>query len=315
MIKAQMNPERELKEYLAHLRVERGLADHTLAAYRRDLDRYCAYLLARGFTSWDQIEHSIITEYMKSLTLGDDDHRPLAPSSVTRSVAALRGWHRFLVSEGRALADPTAGVATPGQGRKLPHALSVTEVTALITTAGAGDDAIGLRDKALLEVLYGTGARISEAVALTADDLDAETSTVRLLGKGNKERLVPWGRYAQEAVEAYQVRARPELAARGRGFTQVFLNQRGNPLSRQSAWAVIQQAAQRAGIDQPISPHTFRHSYATHLLNGGADIRVVQELLGHASVTTTQIYTHVSAESLREVYQLAHPRARRGPRT
>ena len=242
---------------------------------------------------------------------------PTAPAS--RTVTAVRGWHKFLLAEGTTSQDPSATVRPPQPGRRLPKALSIDEVSRLLDAASAGDDAVGLRDRALLELLYATGARISEAVGLVVDDLDADSGCLRLLGKGRKERVVPMGQYAWNALEAYLVQGRPELAARGRGVPQVFLNTLGRPLSRQSAWAVLQRAAERAGLvgvddaeveERHISPHTLRHSFATHLLAGGADVRVVQEMLGHASVTTTQIYTKVTVDHLREVYATSHPRAR-----
>ena len=230
---------------------------------------------------------------------------------------AVRGFHRFAVRDGLAQADPAAAVKPPPPAKRLPKALSIGEVEAILEAAGAPGTTLALRDRALLEVLYGTGARISEAVGLDVDDIDLdadpdtapEPGTVLLHGKGSKQRLVPLGSYAREALSAYLVRARPELATTGGDRGALFLNARGGRLSRQSAWAVIGRAAERAGITVDVSPHTLRHSYATHLLEGGADVRVVQELLGHASVTTTQIYTLVTIDSLREVYAGAHPRA------
>jgi integrase/recombinase XerD len=194
--------------------------------------------------------------------------------------------------------------------KRLPKAIPVGNVEKLLAAASLGDSPAALRDRAMLEVLYGCGARISEAVGLDLDDVDLEQESVRLLGKGGKERIVPLGHYAREAVTAYTVRARPSLAAKGKGTPALFLNQRGGRLSRQGAWAAIHAAAERAGLGDTVSPHTLRHSFATHMLEGGADIRVVQELLGHASVTTTQIYTMVTVQHLREVYAEAHPRAR-----
>lgn len=229
----------------------------------------------------------------------------------------MRGWHRFLLVEGTSSHDPSAAVRPPQVGRRLPSALSIEEVRRLLEAAGGSDTPTSLRDRALLEVLYATGARISEVVGLVIDDLDRDLGCLRLFGKGRKERVVPMGHYAWDAVEAYLVRGRPELALKGAGSPEVFLNTLGRPLSRQSAWGVLRQAAQRAGLSGPdleqerhISPHTLRHSFATHLLAGGADVRVVQEMLGHASVTTTQIYTKVTVDHLREVYATSHPRAR-----
>lgn len=243
---------------------------------------------------------------------GDEEHLPLAANSAARAVVAVRGLHRFLLREGLTTTDPARGVRPPSPPKRLPKAISVEDVAGLLAAAGADQTPRALRDRALLELLYGCGARISEAVGLDLDELDVASGTVRLLGKGGKERVVPVGSYAREAVSAYLVRGRPELAAAGAGSPALFLNARGGRLSRQSAWTVLRAAAQRAGVRTEISPHTLRHSFATHLLDGGADVRVVQELLGHASVTTTQVYTLVTVDRLREVYATAHPRAR-GP--
>ncbi len=260
-----------------------------------------------------------VGEFLAALRVGWDTHPPLSASSAGRAVVAARGLHRFAVREGVADVDPAAQVRPPAPARRLPKALSVEQVTALLAAAAAADTPLALRDVALLELLYGTGARISEAVGLAVDDLDlgeglgggrdGRPGLVRLDGKGGKQRVVPVGSYAARAVEAYLVRARPVLAAAGTGTPRLLLNARGGPLSRQSAWAVLKSAASRAGLVGDISPHTLRHSFATHLLDGGADVRVVQELLGHASVTTTQIYTLVTVDRLREVYAGAHPRA------
>ena len=302
-----------LEGYLAHLAVERGLAAHTLAAYRRDLTRYVEHLRASGRTEPAQVTERDAEDYVLVLRTGSDGRAVLSPSSVARSVVALRGWHRFLALDGLAPTDAAADVRPPAQPRRLPKAISVEDVGRLLDAAGVGDGPVPLRDRALLELVYSTGARISEAVGLDVDDLDltAGRAAVRLLGKGGKERVVPVGSYAAEAVDAYLVRGRPALAAAGRGNAAIFLNTRGARLSRQSAWAVLHAAAERAGLDAAhVSPHTLRHSFATHLLAGGADIRVVQELLGHASVTTTQIYTMVTPDTMREVYAASHPRAR-----
>jgi integrase/recombinase XerD len=308
---------------------------HTLAAYRRDLFRYEATLAARGRTVIGEVTTEDVALFLAGLREGDDDHSPLAASSAGRAVVAVRGLHAFAAAEGLAGSDPASLVHPPASPRKLPRAIGVPEVERLIAAAGGvadGDELRPLRDRALLELLYGTGARISEAVGLDVDDLgflaleapaarasarralagpQAPPATVRLAGKGGKDRVVPVGRYAREALEAYLVRARPALAAaahRASASPAVFLNARGGRLTRQGAWGVLKAAADRAGLGG-VSPHTLRHSYATHLLDGGADVRVVQELLGHASVTTTQIYTMVTVDKLREVYSGAHPRA------
>lgn len=289
--------------------MERGLAVNTLASYRRDLRRYLDSLAARGCGSLDQVSASDVSAFLVEIREGSESHRPLGPGSAARAVVAVRGLHRFALREGYAGTDPAQEVRPPTPPRRLPKALSVSEVEALLTACGTGETRLALRDRALLELLYGTGARISEAVGLVVDDLDTEDGAVRLVGKGGKHRLVPVGSYATEALDAYLVRARPSLAAAGGGSPALFLNARGGRLSRQSAWAVLRAAAQRAHLPA-VSPHILRHSFATHLLDGGADVRVVQELLGHASVTTTQVYTLVTVDRLREVYAAAHPRAR-----
>lgn len=300
-----------LTGYLAHLGVERGLSTNTVTAYRRDLRRYAAYLRDRGVTGLGGVHENDVDAYVTSLRTGDDGGAALSAASTARAVAAVRGWHRFALAEGTTPADPAARIAPPATGKRLPKAIGTDEVAAILDAAALGEGPLPLRDRALLELLYSTGARISEIVGLDVDDLDASAAAARLLGKGGKERVVPVGSFALRAVDAYLVRARPELVGRGRGTPALFTNTRGARLSRQSAWAVLRQAAERSGIDRPerISPHTLRHSFATHLLAGGADVRVVQELLGHASVTTTQIYTLVTADTLREAYTAAHPRA------
>jgi integrase/recombinase XerD len=258
----------------------------------------------------DQVTEAHVTSFLVALREGGEDHPPLAANSTARAVVAVRGLHRFLLREGLTVVDPARAVRPPAAPKRLPKAIGVEEVVALLEAAGADDTPRALRDRALLELLYGSGARISEVVGLDVDELDLESGTVRLLGKGSKERVVPVGSFARDAVAAYLVRARPEFAARGKGSPALFLNARGGRLSRQSAWTTLKAAARRAGIEREISPHTLRHSFATHLLDGGADVRVVQELLGHASVTTTQVYTLVTVDRLREVYATAHPRAR-----
>ncbi|MFI5698289.1 site-specific tyrosine recombinase XerD [Kribbella sp. NPDC051586] len=303
---------RAVGTYLDHLTVERGLAPNTLASYRRDLRRYGDFLASAGIDDLGRITEAVVGDFLMRLREGDADHPPLTASSAGRTVVAVRGFHRFCVREGLAAVDPAAAVKPPVPPQRLPKALSVDEVTRILTAA-AGAEAepavLATRDAALLEFLYGTGARISEAVGLDVDDIDLDAGAVLLRGKGSKERVVPVGSYARDALSSYQVRGRPDLVSRGRGTPALFLNARGGRLSRQSAWTVLRRAAQRAGISKEISPHTLRHSYATHLLDGGADVRVVQELLGHASVTTTQVYTLVTVDKLREVYATSHPRA------
>jgi integrase/recombinase XerD len=300
---------RTVDAYLDHLAVERGLSRNTLASYRRDLRRYLGALAEAGVTDLTAVSELDITTFLASLRSGDGDRQPLSAASAARTIVAVRGLHRFAVREGMVAVDTAAAVKPPVPARRLPKALPVEEVAALIAAA-ADETPRGLRDRALLELLYGTGARISEAVGLDVDDIDPADAAVLLHGKGDKDRLVPVGRMALAAVSDYLVRGRPALAAAGRGSPALFVNSRGGRLTRQSAWTVLRRAAERAGVTVAVSPHTLRHSFATHLLDGGADVRVVQELLGHASVTTTQLYTLVTVDRLREVYASAHPRAR-----
>ena len=290
--------------------MERGLAGNTLSSYRRDLRRYLEALRARGIERLADATEADVSGFLADLRRGDGDRQPLRASSAARAIVAVRGLHRFAVREGLVPVDAAREVRPPTPPRRLPKALPLDDVLALVEAAGYDQTPRALRDRALLELLYGTGARISEAVGLAVDDVDLTGATVLLRGKGGKDRMVPLGSYARDAVDAYLVRGRPALAGAGRGTPRLFLNSRGGGLSRQSAWQVLRTAAERAGITAEVSPHTLRHSFATHLLDGGADVRVVQELLGHASVTTTQVYTLVTVERLREVYATAHPRAR-----
>jgi integrase/recombinase XerD len=295
--------DRAIRSYLDHLTVERGLSRNTLASYRRDLERYARALAEAGIDDLAVVRARDVTGHLAGLRDGG-----LASASAARAISAVRGLHRFAAREGLVAQDVAAEVRPPSPAKRLPKALDVDQVTRLL--AVPGDTALALRDRALLEFLYGTGARISEAVGAAVDDLDLDGEPAAVLhGKGGRTRLVPVGGYAKAALEAYLVRGRPALVVNGKGTPAVFLNARGGRLSRQSAWTILHRAAVAAGLPA-VSPHTLRHSYATHLLDGGADVRVVQELLGHASVTTTQIYTLVTVDRLREVYATAHPRAR-----
>ncbi|MFI0349529.1 site-specific tyrosine recombinase XerD [Actinomadura sp. 9N407] len=305
-----------MRTYLGHLAVERGLAANTLSSYRRDLRRYLTALVGSGRTAVDQVTEDDVRGFLAGLREGDAEHPPLSAGSAARAVVAVRGLHRFAVREGLSSIDPAREVKPPTPPRRLPKAISIDDVERLLAASGTAaegggdvDAARALRDRALLELLYGSGARISEAVGLDVDDLDLGEGFARIAGKGGKTRVVPVGDYAGRAVEAYLVRARPTLSRAGRGGPALFLNARGGRLSRQGAWMVLRAAAERARLSN-VSPHTLRHSFATHLLDGGADVRVVQELLGHASVTTTQVYTLVTVQLLREVYATSHPRAR-----
>jgi len=302
----------QIQRYLDHLTVERGLSDNTLAAYRRDLSRYAAFLQGRGIDDARSVdEHAVAAFVAARSTATHDDGRPYRASSVVRSLSAVRSFHRFLLREGGADRDPSAGVIRPRLPRSLPRPLSVEDVLRLLD-APPRDSPVGLRDRAILETLYGAGVRVSELGGLDVDDVDLEGGGVRVLGKGGKEREIPLGRYAVDAIDAYLRRARPSFAtARSRGA--LFLNQRGGRLTRQGVAGILAKAARLSAVERRVTPHTLRHSFATHLLEGGADVRVVQELLGHASVATTQVYTLVTREHLREVYYTAHPRARRAP--
>jgi len=318
--------DRAITDYLQHMGVERGLAANTLSAYRRDLARYARHLANAGRRRPEEITRRDVTGFVQALSDGSDGGSALGVRSAARTVVAVRGLHKFWALEGVTPTDPASDVHPPMPGKRLPKAISVDEVTRILEAAGT-DTATGLRDRALLEFLYSTGARISEAVGLDVDDISlqgdgeagdgpgpgepgtAGPAIVRLFGKGSKERLVPLGSYGARALDAYLVRGRPLLAAKGKGTPALFLNARGGRISRQSAWTILKAAAEKANITKDVSPHTLRHSFATHLLEGGADVRVVQELLGHASVTTTQVYTLVTADTLREIYAAAHPRA------
>ena len=291
--------------YLRQLAIERGLSANTIAAYRRDLDRYADFLGEAAGSDPRSISREHVTRYLAALLDGPD---ALSKSSAARMLSSVRGLHRFMVDEGTVELDVAADVKPPKLAMSLPKAITIDQMSSVLATTD-GDDPQAIRDKALLELLYATGARISEAVALNVDDvIDGEV--VRLFGKGGKQRIVPVGRYARAAIDAYLVRVRPTFATRTRDPAALFLGIRGQRMSRQNAWIIIRAAAERAELGFDISPHTFRHSFATHLLGGGADVRVVQELLGHASVTTTQVYTLVTVDNLREVFATAHPRAR-----
>lgn len=327
--------DRATETYLRHVAIERGLSQHTLSAYRRDLAVFTSWLAtapmvdsdgadrAGGASAIDDVgrlARADVSEFVTHLATKPDG--PLAPRSIARMLSSVRSFTAFAAGEGWLPLDPGTAVRPPKAPMRLPRAISVEDMERLLGAVSVdADDPVQLRDKALLELLYATGARISEAVGLSVDDVttlsddsapDADgLAVVKVTGKGNKQRVVPLGSFARAAIDAYLVRARPVFAARGPSTPALFLGARGARLSRQSAWLVIQSAAEAAGLEAHVSPHTFRHSFATHLLEGGADVRVVQELLGHASVATTQIYTMVTADMLRDVYQTAHPRARR----
>lgn len=297
-----------LERYLRYVAIERGLSTNTVAAYRRDLGVYLAFLDDAGITAPSEVTPAHISAFTRHLSTRDES--PLTASSVSRMLSSVRSFHRYLLDEGQVQVDATADATPPKLPSRLPKAISIEEMAAVLATC-EGDAPQAMRDRALLELLYATGARISEAVALNVDDV-IDQDVVRLFGKGGKQRIVPLGSFARSAIDAYLVRVRPQLATRGKATPALFLGLRGQRVSRQNAWLIIKAAAERAKLDVEISPHTFRHSFATHLLAGGADVRVVQELLGHSSVATTQIYTLVTADTLRDMYTTAHPRARQG---
>ena len=304
--------ERWIDEFVAHVQFERGLSPNTVAAYRRDLEVWSNYCRLRGIKG-GRADASDVTDYLSRLRAGKAPaSTALSPASVARMMVAVRMFYRFLVREDRIKIDPTATVGAPQRPRSLPKAIPLQEVEALLGLPG--DDVLGIRDRAILETLYGTGVRISELAGLDVDDIDLDDRAVLVRGgKGGKARRVPMGRAARSALGSYLSRSRPELASRssaGVSRGALFLNARGGRLSRQGSWKILKGYARTAGLEQRVSPHTLRHSFATHMLDRGADIRVVQELLGHASLATTQVYTLVSDQRLREVYLKAHPRAR-----
>ncbi len=303
-----------LAEHEMWLTVERGLAANSLAAYRRDLRRYERFLRAAGIDDPAAVGEATVSayvEYLGHLPIGDGDER-LAPASVARGLVAVRSFHRFCAAEGLLETDPSEQVGAPRVPQGIPKALDEPEIDAILHSV-VGNDPRAQRDRAILEVLYATGVRISELVGLDLADIDLDDGIARVLGKGDKERVVPMGRAARAELRTYcadgRLALRSPRAAR-RDADAVFLNARGGRLTRQGCWQLVRRAGERVGLGERLSPHVLRHSCATHMLDHGADIRVVQELLGHASVSTTQVYTKVSPERLRAVYESAHPRAR-----
>jgi integrase/recombinase XerD len=303
-----MSLARARDSYLRYVQIERGLSPNTVSAYTRDIDAYIAWLADKKISEPDQVTLPLISEYLQNLSTRPE--KPLTASSQSRVLSSIKGFHRFMVDESTLTLDVTADIFPPKIPKRLPKAITVEQMSALLA-AVEGDDEVRIRDRALLELLYATGARISEAINLNVDDVTAMDGMIRVRGKGGKQRMVPVGSYAQAALETYLVRVRPVFSARGKSTPALFLGPRGARVSRQMAWLIIREAGERAQLGIELSPHTFRHSFATHLLSGGADVRVVQELLGHSSVATTQIYTLVTADTLRESYALAHPRAQK----
>ena len=305
-----MKFEEARSSYLDQLRIERGLSSNSISSYSRDLQKFESFLQANK-RDFKRLSPQDLTDFEVSLkSLG------LALSSINRALSAVKGFYKYASLEFD-IANPTLEIASAKIARKLPKALSVEEVTKLIEAAKREGDATSLRDFAILELLYSSGGRVSEVVGVNTSDIsisktaDGDVTVLKLRGKGSKERLVPLGKFAVAAIEDYFTRTRPALAAKNsKSEPALFLNARGKRLSRQSAWQIVLDAAVATGLEGRVSPHVFRHSYATHLLDGGADIRVVQELLGHSSVTTTQIYTLITIDKVRETYSTAHPRAK-----
>jgi integrase/recombinase XerD len=308
MVTQPLNFDLAASSFLNHLQIERGLAANSIAAYRRDLEKFKSFL---DSTHLHQVSPETINNFETSLR-----EMKLSTASINRIESALRSFFKHLQQE-YGLADPTLEIAPSKSARRLPKALTIDQILSMIDATYRESDPVTLRDQAMLELLYSSGARVSELIGINLNDLSiaqsdyGEITTLKLRGKGSKERIVPLGSFASKAIDDYCVRVRPSLLAKNpKGNAALFLNSRGGRISRQSAWQMVLNSARDAGVTEHVSPHIFRHSYATHLLDGGADIRVVQELLGHASVTTTQIYTLITIDKVRESYSLAHPRAK-----
>jgi integrase/recombinase XerD len=306
--RAAVSIERLILDFLAYLELERGLSRNTLAAYRCDLLQFGEFLDRRGLVA-QETGHGDLAAFLSELARGDEERAPVAPTTLARKVACLRSFYRHLRREGIVEHDPTADLRGPHKPQRLPRVLSRDEVARLLSQP-RGADPLALRDRALLEVMYACGLRSSEAVGLALGDLDLEEGLLRARGKGSKERIVPIGRHAVAALRAYIRGGRPVLLRDG-AQARLFLNRRGTGLTRQGLYKIVQGHARRAGLEEKMSPHTLRHSFATHLLAGGCDLRSLQEMLGHADLATTQVYTHLSADRLKDAYFSAHPRASR----
>lgn len=291
-----------LRSYIGYLRLEKNAAINTVSSYRLDLERYLQYLEALRIQSLEHIRNKHVSSFLSMLRdIG------LSPRSVSRGFSAIKGFHKFLIGDGLTKNDPTENVDAPKLSRTLPDVLNQDEVEAILNQPNTAQ-ALGIRDKAILETLYATGIRVTELITLTRLNIDMQDGIVRVFGKGSKERLVPIGRAAREWITKYLREVRPRLAAKGAGRDVLFLNARGKPITRMSIWNIVHEYTAKAGIKKDVHPHTFRHSFATHLLEGGADLRAVQEMLGHADISTTQIYTHIDREYLKEVHKTFHPR-------
>jgi integrase/recombinase XerD len=293
----------QIEEFLRFVAVEKGYSNHTVAAYRNDLTQFLTYLTGEGVFSWQEVGYEYIQRYVLYLK-----QREYAPSTVSRKVAAVKSFFHFLVADGVLRDDPTASVDSPSVDRHLPHPLSREEVARLLAVSARSNTAKGVRDRALLELMYATGMRASEVIQLEVGAVDLEAGTVRCVGKGDKERILPLYERARDAIQAYIEGSRVRLL-RGRDEAILFVNQRGRPLTRQGLWLIVKECAAAADIEQEVTPHTLRHSFATHMLDGGAGLRELQQLLGHTNISSTQIYTKVSTRRKREAYDKAHPRA------
>jgi integrase/recombinase XerD len=293
----------QIEEFLRFVTVEKSYSIHTIAAYRNDLGQLLNYLVGEGVSSWQSVDRTLVQDYILHLK-----QREYAPSTVGRKVAAVKSFFHFLLADGKIQDDPTGLVDSPSVDRHLPHPLSREEVDVLLAAPAHLSTAKGLRDKALLELMYATGMRASEVIHLEIEAVDLDAGTVRCLGKGDKERILPLYEQARKSIEVYIEKGRPRLL-RGRKETALFINHRGRPLTRQGLWLIVKEYATAVGLEQKVTPHTLRHSFAVHMLDGGAGLRELQQLLGHTNISSTQIYTKVSTRRKREAYDKAHPRA------
>ncbi len=291
-----------LRSYFHFLEVEKNSSDNTVESYKHDLERYLQFLEQKGITSFDNTKDHDVSAFLSMLfDVG------LSPKSISRNFSAIKGFHKFLVGEQMTINNPTQNIDAPKLSRSLPDVLNQNEVEAILNQPNTVEP-LGIRDRAILETMYATGTRVSELISLKQSEVSVDNGAVRLFGKGSKERLVPIGKIALKWIQKYQLEVRNELARKGAGRDVLFLNARGRPMSRMAIWNIVRTYTVKAGIKKEVHPHTFRHSFATHLLEGGADLRAVQEMLGHADISTTQIYTHIDREYLKEVHKTFHPR-------
>ncbi|MCK9408504.1 MAG: site-specific tyrosine recombinase XerD [Bacteriovoracaceae bacterium] len=297
----------DTKPYIRFIQLEKSLAGNSIEAYERDINRYVRFLEASGVKNFDEVEEEHVSKFIRNLREAE-----LSPKSIARNISAVKGMHKFLIGEKMIQFDPTQNIELPKKGKHLPDVLSVDEINQVLEAANPDSETATKfvwRDRAILETLYATGMRVSELTGLTLSNILEEQQLVRVFGKGSKERLIPIGEFALKWINEYKQRVRTELLRHIRSNDAVFLNFRGGPISRVSVWQIVTDYTRRAGISKEIHPHTFRHSFATHLLEGGADLRSVQEMLGHADISTTQIYTHIDREHLKQQHKQFHPRA------